>query len=290
MSSIQAARLWGKLFYFQSSWQHTIFSALFVLSLSAAPAAQAQDEDQSVESESDTDTDQSRYDFFDTLQIAPNSEDENENSDSEVGVANPEQYIGLSDNVESPSSETSADSDRSGGSENLDSSSKPSDGSLPTNMDIILLPEDEEVQDKVRVEDLPGLPELFSDRANMRNEGSSRNLAVFRGLDKITARVSLVEGALNEPTAFGRLEVVVRECSKKPPEETPNTTAFVEITENTLDGERLPVFTGWLFASSPGLNAVEHPVYDVWLIDCKISEGSASLDIDINAADDAASE
>ncbi|TNE60208.1 MAG: DUF2155 domain-containing protein [Alphaproteobacteria bacterium] len=92
---------------------------------------------------------------------------------------------------------------------------------------------------------------------------------VFRALDKVTGRISIVEAPLEVPTAFERFEITVHQCNKRPPEETPNTTAFVDVEENTLDGERKRVFTGWMFASSPGLNAVEHPVYDVWLIDCK---------------------
>lgn len=112
--------------------------------------------------------------------------------------------------------------------------------------------------------------------------------AVFTGLDKITARISRLEADIGTRIRFGTLEILAQTCNKRPPEETPETTAFVEVFNvgTTLARELqeedatalLPpeeherIFSGWMFASSPGLNAVEHPVYDVWLIDCKMSE------------------
>jgi hypothetical protein len=68
---------------------------------------------------------------------------------------------------------------------------------------------------------------------------------------------------------FGALEVTPRVCYTRPPTETSNTDAFIEVDELTLQGELRRIFTGWMFAASPGLNAVEHPIYDVWLTDCK---------------------
>ena len=68
---------------------------------------------------------------------------------------------------------------------------------------------------------------------------------------------------------FGALQVTPRVCYTRPPTETPNTDAFVEVDEVTLQGEIKRIFTGWMFAASPGLHAVEHPIYDVWLTDCK---------------------
>jgi hypothetical protein len=63
--------------------------------------------------------------------------------------------------------------------------------------------------------------------------------------------------------------VTPRACYSRPPTETPNTDAFVEVDEVTLQGEIKRIFTGWMFAASPGLHAVEHPIYDVWITDCK---------------------
>jgi hypothetical protein len=93
--------------------------------------------------------------------------------------------------------------------------------------------------------------------------------AVFSGLDKITGRIIKFDVAINETVRFGALEVTPRACYTRPPTETPNTDGFVEVDELTLQGELKRIFNGWMFAASPGLNAVEHPIYDVWLTDCK---------------------
>ena len=93
--------------------------------------------------------------------------------------------------------------------------------------------------------------------------------AVFSGLDKITGRIISFDVAINETVQFGALQVTPRVCYSRPPTETPNTDAFVEVDEVTLQGEIKRIFTGWMFAASPGLHAVEHPIYDVWITDCK---------------------
>jgi hypothetical protein len=93
--------------------------------------------------------------------------------------------------------------------------------------------------------------------------------AVFSGLDKITGRITSFEVAINETVQFGALQVTPRVCYSRPPTETPQTDSFVEVDEVTLQGKIQRIFTGWMFAASPGLHAVEHPIYDVWLTDCK---------------------
>jgi hypothetical protein len=93
--------------------------------------------------------------------------------------------------------------------------------------------------------------------------------AVFSGLDKITGRIISFDVAINETVRFGALEVTPRACYSRPPTEAPQTDGFIEVDELTLQGELKRIFTGWMFAASPGLNAVEHPIYDVWLTDCK---------------------
>jgi hypothetical protein len=92
--------------------------------------------------------------------------------------------------------------------------------------------------------------------------------AVFSGLDKITGRIISFDAAIGETVQFGALQVTARVCYTRPPTEATNTDAFVEVDEVTLQGEIKRIFTGWMFASSPGLHAVEHPIYDVWLTDC----------------------
>jgi hypothetical protein len=93
--------------------------------------------------------------------------------------------------------------------------------------------------------------------------------AVFSGLDKITGRIINFEVAIGETVQFGALQVVPRVCYTRPPTEAAATDAFIEVSEVTLQGEVRRIFAGWMFAASPGLNAVEHPIYDVWLTDCK---------------------
>jgi hypothetical protein len=93
--------------------------------------------------------------------------------------------------------------------------------------------------------------------------------AVFAGLDKITGRIISFDVAINETVRFGALEVTPRACYSRPPTEAPATDGFIEVDELTLQGEIKRIFSGWMFAASPGLNAVEHPIYDVWLTECK---------------------
>jgi hypothetical protein len=93
--------------------------------------------------------------------------------------------------------------------------------------------------------------------------------AVFSGLDKITGRIVSFEAAVDETVQFGGLQMTPRICYTRPPTESPNTTSFVEVDEVTLENTYRRIFTGWMFASSPGLSGVEHPVYDIWLVDCK---------------------
>lgn len=100
--------------------------------------------------------------------------------------------------------------------------------------------------------------------------------AVFSGLDKISGRIITFDVGINETVQFGALQVTPRACYTRPPTETQNTTTFVEVDEITLKAEIRRIFSGWMFASSPGLNAVEHPIYDVWLIDCKTTPPSTT--------------
>ena len=98
---------------------------------------------------------------------------------------------------------------------------------------------------------------------------AAREVAVMQGLDKVTARVSTFDAPIDDAVRFGSLEITARTCKKRPPEETPESAAFVEIRDIKPGEAATVVFTGWMFASSPALNALEHPVYDVWVIDCK---------------------
>ena len=100
-------------------------------------------------------------------------------------------------------------------------------------------------------------------------------VATFSGLDKVTGRIISFDVYMNETVQFGALRVTPRTCQTQPPTEEPNTIVFAEVDEITLDSRIRRIFTGWMFASSPGLNAVEHPVYDVWLKDCALASDVA---------------
>jgi hypothetical protein len=95
-------------------------------------------------------------------------------------------------------------------------------------------------------------------------------VAVFSGIDKITGRTTTFDVYINETVQFGALQVTPRVCYTRDEAEAAKTTTFVEVDEITLDRKIRRLFTGWMFADSPGLNAVEHPIYDVWLEGCKM--------------------
>jgi hypothetical protein len=96
-----------------------------------------------------------------------------------------------------------------------------------------------------------------------------RPVAVFSGLDKITGRIISFEAANNETVQFGSLQITPRVCYNRPPTEAPRTDAFAEVDEVEADKTLKRIFTGWMFADSPGLHGIEHPVYDIWLTQCK---------------------
>lgn len=101
-------------------------------------------------------------------------------------------------------------------------------------------------------------------------------IALLGGMDKVTGRISSFEVEVGTTHDFGTLEVTPKACRKTPPEETPESAGFLEI-DDMREGSGGRVFSGWMFASSPGVSALEHPVYDVWLLDCLLEpSGRAS--------------
>lgn len=99
-----------------------------------------------------------------------------------------------------------------------------------------------------------------------------RRAVVMQGLDKITGRTTEFIAPLGVPVSFYKLTVTARACNQRPPEETPETSVYLDVLENSLDGRVEQLFSGWMFASSPALSALEHPVYDVWVVSCKTNE------------------
>jgi hypothetical protein len=103
---------------------------------------------------------------------------------------------------------------------------------------------------------------------------SPGTIAILRGLDKISAKTRDFEAPVNSTVTFGTLRITVNYCRKTPPEEKPEVYVFMNIKDRRTDGsgnegEEEEIFSGWMFASNPALNALEHPVYDVWVLDCK---------------------
>jgi hypothetical protein len=96
-------------------------------------------------------------------------------------------------------------------------------------------------------------------------------VAAFSGLDKITGRITNFDVYIDETVQFGALQITPRVCYTRPPTETQRTSVFVEVDQVSLKGSVTRIFTGWMFADSPALNAIDHAVYDIWLIDCKQS-------------------
>ena len=97
-------------------------------------------------------------------------------------------------------------------------------------------------------------------------------VATFAGLDKITGRITRFDVYVNETVLFGALELTPRACYDRPSSDTlQRTSAFLAVNQIGLDGVGERIFTGWMFADSPALNAVDHAVYDIWLIECKTS-------------------
>jgi hypothetical protein len=103
--------------------------------------------------------------------------------------------------------------------------------------------------------------------------GGGAKAAMLQGLDKTTARVTKFEAPVGQMVSFGTLQITVRDCRKRPPEEEPESAAYLDIDE-VLQGQAAPkhIFSGWMFASSPALNSLEDPVYDVWVLDCRTTE------------------
>lgn len=96
----------------------------------------------------------------------------------------------------------------------------------------------------------------------------SMNTARLQALDKITGKMSMIEAPVNAEIKFGSFSIVVRSCQTTPPEETPENYAFVDVADTARDGKVYNIFKGWMISSSPSLNSVEHPIYDVWLRKC----------------------
>ncbi|MCM1323469.1 MAG: DUF2155 domain-containing protein [Acetobacter sp.] len=102
------------------------------------------------------------------------------------------------------------------------------------------------------------------------------NAALMQAMDKVTGRVNKITVPVNSKISFGDFSLVLRACKKRPAEETPENFAFVDVTDKSFGTEEYNIFRGWMLSSTPGINAIEHPIYDVWLLECIDTEVDAS--------------
>ncbi len=101
------------------------------------------------------------------------------------------------------------------------------------------------------------------------------NAALMQAMDKVTGRVNKVTVPVNSKVSYGDFSLVLRACKKRPAEETPENFAFVDVADKSFGSDEYNIFRGWILSSTPGLNAIEHPIYDMWLLEC--------IDTDVNA-------
>ncbi|WND02292.1 DUF2155 domain-containing protein [Temperatibacter marinus] len=99
---------------------------------------------------------------------------------------------------------------------------------------------------------------------------------VLRALDKITARTVEIEVRVGTEFKFGTLNIKPLYCRTRPPEEQPETFSYLDIYDINTDKSQRRIFSGWMMASNPAINALEHPVYDIWVINCKIVSAGVS--------------
>ncbi len=97
----------------------------------------------------------------------------------------------------------------------------------------------------------------------------AQQVAELQALDKVTARVTTLRVAVNRPEQFGSLTIMVRASEARPPDEVPDAAAWMEITDSRAPANGAAVFRGWMFANAPGVNMLQHPVYDIRVIECR---------------------
>ena len=120
--------------------------------------------------------------------------------------------------------------------------------------------------------------EVLSGFGSSPGHADPHGVAVLQGLDKVTARVSTFDAPIGKFVGFGTLRVIVRKCDKRPPEETPESAVFLDVTEVRPGEPTETIYRGWMFASSPAIAAMQHPVYDVWVLGCKMRLNIESSD------------
>jgi hypothetical protein len=102
-----------------------------------------------------------------------------------------------------------------------------------------------------------------------QQEWVPQQVAELQALDKVTARVSTLRVVVNQPAQFGSLTIAVRSCNARPPDEVPDAAAWMEISDSRAPANGAAVFRGWMFANAPGVNMLQHPVYDIRVMECR---------------------
>ncbi|MBP0491872.1 DUF2155 domain-containing protein [Pararoseomonas indoligenes] len=97
----------------------------------------------------------------------------------------------------------------------------------------------------------------------------AKRVAQLQALDKVTARITVLDATVNQPVTFGTLSITVRACSARPPDEVPDAAAFLEVRDSTAQASAPPAFRGWMLANAPAAHMLEHPVYDLRILDCR---------------------
>ncbi len=107
---------------------------------------------------------------------------------------------------------------------------------------------------------------LFSIQASATE--ISTNAALMQAMDKVTGRVNKITVPVKSEISYGDFSLILRECKKRPAEETPENFAFIDVSDKSFGTDEYNIFRGWIVSSTPGINAIEHPIYDVWLLEC----------------------
>lgn len=122
------------------------------------------------------------------------------------------------------------------------------------------------------VVDLSRAPKTYAVADARPGKDGVKRMAILRGLDKITGQPAIIDAPVGVPVQYATLTITAHYCYSTPPSETPQTTAFLEIADRRPDQPARQVFSGWMLASSPSLNGMQHPLYDVWVISCRTNE------------------
>ena len=120
--------------------------------------------------------------------------------------------------------------------------------------------------------DLSKPPKIYTVNAAVPGKDGVKRMAILRGLDKLTGQAAIIDAPIGVPVRYATLTITAEYCYSTPPSETPETTAFLTIVDRRPDKPAKQAFSGWMWASSPSLNAMQHPLYDVWVMSCRTNQ------------------